>query len=74
MWKSCKADPPDYGREVVLIYRVNEGLKASTAIKVKPGESEEGWKLRPWSEAWFIPLMWAEMPSNNEIWHEDTRI
>jgi len=68
MWKSCKADPPDYGREVVLIYRVNEGLRASMAIVV------EGWKLRPRAEAWFIPLMWAEMPSNNDIWYEDTRI
>ena len=74
MWKSCKVDPPEYYREVVLIYRANTGLKVGIAIKVEPGESGAGWKLQPWSEVWFTPLMWAEIPSNNDIWYEDTRI
>ena len=74
MWRSCKAEPPDYYREVVLVYRVNAGLKACMAIRMKPGESEEGWRLRSWSEAPFIPLIWAEMPPINEIRYEDERI
>ena len=74
MWKSCKADPPDYYRTVVLIYRMNEGLRVGMAIKMEPGESGAGWKLDPPTETWFTPLMWAEIPSNNAIWYEDTRI
>ena len=74
MWRSCKMDPPDYDRDVVLIYETNAGWRASVARKVRPGESEEGWKLNPLPEAWFIPLMWAEMPLFNNLRYEKERI
>jgi len=74
MWKSCEADPPDYYRKVILIYRMNTGLQASTAMRVQGGQNEGHWKLRSWPKGWFIPLIWAEVPPINEIRYEDTRI
>jgi len=74
MWRSCKMDPPDYDRSVVLIYETNRGWRACLARKVRPGESEEGWRLDSWTEMSFIPLMWAEIPLFNDLRYEKERI
>ena len=67
-------DPPDYDRVVVLIYETNIGWRVSMARKVRPGESEEGWRLDSRSEMPFIPLMWTEMPLFNNLRYEKERI